>query len=302
MAVSRLCGEVSIVVFSPAKLNLFLAITGRRADGFHELVSLVAPVEFGDTLWLEDGGPCGDFSLVCDDPNVPTDASNLVLRIAERFRAHTGWRGGVIFKLEKRIPMGAGLGGGSSNAASALLALDALAGTRLSMEEMSEIAAEVGSDCPLFLRRSAVVMRGRGEKVEVLDDTAAAQLRGKRVLIFKPAFGIATAWAYQKLAQGAPGSYTPAEEAEQRLLHWMKGGALRDVVFNTLERPAFEKFVGLPTLLDQLRREFGVAAGMSGSGSACFALLPEGMPSAEMAARVRQAWGDAAFVIETRLR
>src|SRR6478752_7320803 len=98
---------MAVSVFSPAKLNLFLAITGRRADGFHDLVSLAAPLEFGDTLEVESAS---EFSLWCDDPNLAVDESNLVLKAARAFAAATSYRGGARFTLRKRIPLGAGLG------------------------------------------------------------------------------------------------------------------------------------------------------------------------------------------------
>ena len=113
------------VHFSPAKLNLYLAVTGRRADGFHDLVSLAVPLVWGDELRVTPTD--GAFTLTCNDPAVPVDDTNLVLRAAHSFRTATGWTGGARFVLEKRIPMGAGLGGGSSNAAIALRALNHLA-------------------------------------------------------------------------------------------------------------------------------------------------------------------------------
>ena len=117
------------VHFSPAKLNLYLAVTGRRADGFHDLVSLAVPLVWGDELRVTPTD--GAFTLTCNDPAVPVDDTNLVLRAAHSFRTATGWTGGARFVLEKRIPMGAGLGGGSSNATIALRALNHLAGAPL---------------------------------------------------------------------------------------------------------------------------------------------------------------------------
>jgi 4-diphosphocytidyl-2-C-methyl-D-erythritol kinase len=294
---------VSSAAFTcPAKINLLLAVTGRRPDGFHELVSVVAPVEFGDTLVVE---PADDFSLVCDDPAVPADGTNLVLKAAQAFRAVTGWTGGARFSLQKCIPVGAGLGGGSSDAASALVALNRLAGGVLAPAALAQVAAEVGSDCPLFLAGGPVVMRGRGERVEKLDAAAARRLRGRRVLIFKPGFAVSTPWAYARLAARAPLGYRAGVEAETRLesyVYAVSGGAAGDEqLFNDLERDVFAKFVALPVLLEQLERRFGLDPRMSGSGSACFALLPDGAPVAEISAAVRAAWGPSAFVVETRL-
>lgn len=288
-----------LVVTAPAKLNLFLAITGRRADGFHDLVSVVAPVEFGDTLSAE---PAERFSLVCDDPDVPVDETNLVLKAAAAFAAAAGWSGGAKFTLQKRIPMGAGLGGGSSDAIAALRALNALAGTPLGTPALVEIAATLGSDCALFLHGAPVVMRGRGEQVEILPASAAARLRGRRVLIFKPGFAIATPWAYRSMA-AQPATYLPASEAEARLAAWLadEQAPAERVLFNNMESVAFAKFVALPVLLDQLRAEFALEPRMSGSGSACFALLPAGAPIAEITRAIRAAWGESAFVVETQI-
>lgn len=289
--------------FSPAKLNLFLAVTQRRADGFHDLVSVAAPLAWGDELAT---APASDFSLECDDPAVPADESNLVLKAARAFREATGWRGGAKFRLLKRVPPGAGLGGGSSNGVAALRALNVLAGNPLGADALAGLAASLGSDCALFLHDGPVVMRGRGEKLEPLPAAAAARLRGRRVLVFKPGFGIATPWAYGRLAAQAPASYLPAGEAEAKLVAWLDDGQApaEKLLFNSFEPVAFAKYPALPVLLESLRADFGVAAGMSGSGSACFALLPETFGPGNLStlqATIRAAWGEGALAVETRL-
>jgi 4-diphosphocytidyl-2-C-methyl-D-erythritol kinase len=291
-----------VEVFSPAKLNLFLAVTGRRPDGFHDLVSVAAPLAWGDRLRAEPGA-AGETAFACADPAVPSDESNLVVRAARAFREATGWRGGVRFSLEKRIPIGAGLGGGSSNATAALLALNALAGRPLDPAALASVAAGVGSDCALFLAGGPVVMRGRGERIEPLAAPAASRIRGRRVLVLKPGFGIGTAWAYGRMAER--GEYTAGSEAEARLARWASDPSARaeDLLFNGFEAVAFGKYPSLPLLLDRLRARYGLSPLLSGSGSACFALLPDaGGPSAEdLAAEVREAWGQSAFVTETNL-
>ncbi len=305
---------MNVTVFSPAKINLFLAITGRRADGFHDLVSVVAPLEFGDELGAErvaqraeDGGArpedgAGRFTLACDAADVPLDETNLILKAAKLFAATTGWDGRAHFRLTKRIPMGAGLGGGSSNAVAALRALNQLTGGRASEAQLEAMAAQLGSDCVLFLRDAPVVMRGRGECVENLPAAAATRVRGRRVLVFKPSFGIATPWAYGRMvARG--GDYIASADAEARLAAWCAGGdPAEELLFNNMEPAAFEKFVALPVLLQKLREEFAFAPRMSGSGSACFALLRGDQPAAPIIARIREAWGEPACVFETRLR
>lgn len=288
-------------IFSPAKLNLFLAVTGRRGDGYHDLVSIVVPLDFGDQLVAEIAGRTPDngrqFSLECDDPEVPLDDTNLILRAAAAFATTTGWEKPVTFRLKKRIPVGAGLGGGSSNATAALKALNQLGGARLGQAELCELAAGIGSDCPLFLENGPVIMRGRGERIEALTGRAVQRLRGHPVLVFKPSFGVSTAWAYQQIAAGTPQSYLPAPEAERRVAMFTDGATEIDaLLFNNLEAVIFRKFIALPVLLALLRTRFGLAAGMSGSGSACFALLPSHAPTPEIIAAIRAAWGPACFV------
>jgi 4-diphosphocytidyl-2-C-methyl-D-erythritol kinase len=285
---------------APAKINLFLAVTGRRPDGFHDVVSIVAPLAWGDTISVEAAGD--SFSVECDDPAIPVDATNLVVRAAQAFAAASGWRGGARFAIEKRIPAGAGLGGASSDAASALLALNELAGNPLDAPGLVRVASEVGSDCPLFLSKGPVVMRGRGERLEALPREAYRRIRGMRVLVFKPGFPIPTPWSYASLAAEAPRGYVAPSRAEARLASWISDPVAKaeDILFNSMERPAFAKFAALPCLLERIRR-FGLAAGMSGSGSACFALLKERTSTAPLVGAIREAWGPSAFVVEARI-
>lgn len=287
-------------VFCQAKLNLFLAVTGRRPDGFHDLVSIAAPVEWGDELEANEA-PSGEFRLACKDPAVPKGKDNLMIKAAMAFAAAGGPKG-ASFRLEKRIPMEAGLGGGSSDAAAALRVLNTLSGSKFSPAALAGLAASIGSDCGLFLAGGPAVMRGRGEQIQLLPPAAAARLLNRRLLIFKPGFGVPTPWAYSRLAESA--DYLSRDEAEARVAAWLGDAKApaEDILFNSFEAPVFAKYPALPALFDRLRARFGLKAALSGSGSACFALLPErGAPSLEeVAADVREAWGASAWVVETR--
>lgn len=314
----KMAAMSAVSIFAPAKLNLLLAVTGRRPDGFHDLVSVVARVDVGDTLRLETteaGAVTGEgsgepvhnqFELTCNDPEVPLGESNLVIRAAHRFASDTGWTGRGRFQLEKQLPMGAGLGGGSSDGVAALQALNTVTGERLSGEQLAAAATSLGSDCALFLRDGPVVMRGRGERVEDLPAPVTKRLQGRRVLIFKPDFGISTPWAYGQMI-AHPETYLPSTSAEARLAGFMAAATDPDparldvALFNNMELPAFAKYVALPTLLDQLRQRFALAPRMSGSGSACFAFLPDGAPVAEITRAIHDAWGKSAWVRETRI-
>jgi 4-diphosphocytidyl-2-C-methyl-D-erythritol kinase len=288
-------------VAAPAKINLFLAVTGRRTDGYHDLLSVAVPLLWGDTVEVEKGGAA--FTVECDRAEIPTDASNLVIKAAAAFAQATGSPGGARFRITKRIPAGAGLGGASSDAVSALCALNSMEGNPLDEAALARVAASVGSDCTLFLSKVPVVMRGRGERVEPLAKEAYGRIRGMRVLLFKPGFAIPTPWAFSRLAAEAPRGYIQSARAESMLAAWVeKAGAPVDgLLFNSMERPAFAKFAALPVLLERLRARFGISPRMSGSGSACFALLHENEHTGPIESTIREAWGPSAFVTETRV-
>jgi 4-diphosphocytidyl-2-C-methyl-D-erythritol kinase len=284
-----------LVEAAQAKLNLSLAITGRRADGFHELVSLVAPIALADTLTLDVGRPLG---LTCDDPALPVDGTNLVLKAAvanARLRpsAPTGH-----FHLTKRVPHGAGLGGGSADAAAALRLLDRASGEPLGPEALEALAAEVGSDCPFFVRSQSAVMRGRGERLEILPAAVRAALAGRKVVVAKPPFGVPTPEAYGLLAQ--IGKYRPAAQAEAELAAWIARPSADPVALgNDLSAPVFSKYLALPAGLASFRRVTGLSWQMTGSGSACFAWVEDGFDQAGLRADAVRVWGAGAWVAET---
>ncbi|HVU39243.1 MAG TPA: 4-(cytidine 5'-diphospho)-2-C-methyl-D-erythritol kinase [Opitutales bacterium] len=290
-------------LFAPAKINLFLAITGRRPDGFHDLISLVVPLQWGDTLILEPRAGAGADTLACDYPGVPVDASNLVLKAAAAFRQRAA-RAEIPpmhFLLRKAVPAGAGLGGGSSDAAAALLGMNQLAAHPLRPAELRACAAGVGSDVALFIEQAPLVMRGRGEQIELLPAAARAVLANRELLVFKPPFGIATAWAYARLRERGADWYVPADAAEKQLAAWLAAPRWATLPLeNNLEFPAFEKYAALPVLLRELRDRFNLRCRMSGSGSACFALLEAGSPREKIAQAIREAWGPEAVIQLTR--
>ena len=281
---------------SPAKVNLMLSVHGPREDGFHELTSVVVPLAFGDELRVR----CADVdSLECTDASLPTGSENLVLLAAEAFRRYSGSSLYFSFFLEKRIPVGAGLGGGSGNAAVALQAMNQLAGNPLEGDVLVELAAELGSDCAFFLEDRPAVLRGRGERVESLPEEVASRLAGRRLLLFKPGFAVSTAWAYEQLR--AAGDYEDRVLAEARLQAFLDGGSLDGLLENTFEPVVGRKFLAIPLLLEDLR-EMGVPCRMSGSGSCCFALPDDSGPSvAAIRATVQEAWGDEVFFVETSI-
>ena len=284
-----------LVEAAQAKLNLSLAITGRRADGFHELVSLVAPIALADSLTLEVGHPLG---LTCDDPSLPVDSTNLVLKAAAAYARRRPASPTGRFLLTKRVPHGAGLGGGSADAAAALRLLDRASGDPLGPEALEALAAEIGSDCPFFVRGQAAVMRGRGERLEILPAAARAALAGRKVVLAKPPFGVPTPEAYGLLAKA--GKYRPVAQAEAELAAWLAQPAADPVKLgNDLAAPVFSKSLALPAGLASFRRVTGSDWHLTGSGSACFAWVEDGFDQAGLRADAVRVWGPGAWVAET---
>ncbi|MGJ8640991.1 MAG: 4-(cytidine 5'-diphospho)-2-C-methyl-D-erythritol kinase [Opitutaceae bacterium] len=290
----------SIELLSPAKINLMLSVHGPRDDGFHALTSVVVALDFGDRLTVTLSAKTED-RLTCSDPSVPVDGTNLILRAADLFRKATGRAVFFDFDLNKVIPMGAGLGGGSSNASTALKAMNALTGEPLSKASLFDLAAQIGSDCPFFIESKPSLMRGRGEIIEPIAESLADTLEGQRIVLFRPEFGVNTAWAYQQLKAQAPESYESEALAFERFARFEKSLRAEDLLFNSFEPIACRKFLSLSCLLDELR-ERGVCCLMSGSGSCCFAIIKESqVSSSHMHEICRNAWGTSTFWVDTSI-
>jgi 4-diphosphocytidyl-2-C-methyl-D-erythritol kinase len=269
---------MSLETKSPCKVNLLLNILGRRADGFHELETVLHPVKVYDQLTFARGG--NRVELSCSDVALPADAQNLVHRAATAFFSAAGINEGVKIRLEKKIPLAAGLGGGSGNAATTLMALNELFGRPLAPAKLNELAASLGSDVPFFLQNQPALATGRGEKTQTLDFFPA--LRDKAFLLIHPGFGVSTAWAYQALARfptalnGQPGR-ARALVSNLQTNHWP---AVADGFYNSLEAPVLEKYPVLALFQEFLRANGALAALMSGSGSTTFAVV-ENVATAE---------------------
>ena len=207
-------------------------------------------------------------------PAFAANARNLVFAAAERFLKTAGIREGVRIHLEKRIPIAAGLGGGSGNAAAALLAMNELFGQPLRPEALLQLAASLGSDVPFFLQNRPALATGRGELITPLDFFPA--LAGAWVLLVHPGFGISTPWAYEQLARHPEALHGKPGRA-RRLISLLQTASLPDAgreFYNSLEAPALLKYP-LLQLFQEFFREHGAAAAlMSGSGSATFAVAP----------------------------
>jgi len=258
-----------MTIAAPAKINLSLRITRKREDGFHELETLALPLPgLSDTLEIT---PANTFSLHCDTPGVPTDESNLVTQALRLFERKTGSTCNFQINLIKKVPHGAGLGGGSSDAARTFLALNEVTSAEVPLDTLADWAGQLGSDIPLFLYQSPCWCRGRGEIIEPI------KLKWNRdLLLFKPSFSIPTPWAYSRWrdSQEIPGiPYDPQLVDGHTLV-------------NDLERPVFEKHRFLAELkLFLLEQPETVAALMSGSGSTVFAVLEKDADHEALTAR-----------------
>jgi 4-diphosphocytidyl-2-C-methyl-D-erythritol kinase len=263
---------------SPCKVNLLLNTLGKRPDGFHELETILYPVNVCDRLTFERGAH--GIKLTCSDALLPTDGQNLVHRAATAFLQAAKITGGVRIHLEKKTPLAAGLGGGSGNAATTLLVLNELFGQPLASEKLHELAVTLGSDVPFFLQNKPALATGRGEKIQPLEDFPA--LHGRAFLLIHPGFGISTAWAYQALAR-FPAALNGRRGRAQKLISKLQTGGLHAAsseFYNSLEAPAFEKFPVLALFQEFLRANGAPAALMSGSGSTTFAIV-ESVKTAE---------------------
>ncbi len=270
--------ENGVEILAPAKLNLFLEITGKRADGYHDLESLMVTVDLHDTLTFHDD-PSGQITLVCDDPSLPTGPENLVVKAAERLKAETRSNRGSRIALKKVIPAQAGLAGGSSDAAATLEGLNRLWNLNASPELLDQVAATVGSDVAFFRQGPCAVCRGRGEIVE-----AWPIFEPLHFVLICPPVGVSTADVYRNLVvPEAPRSIGPILEA----LEASDLGSLGRHLFNRLQPVAESLEPSLGALRDALALLADPSLDgslMSGSGSAYFGLASD-RDAAEDAAR-----------------
>ena len=260
-------------VIAPAKINLSLRVLGRRSDGFHEIETFIAPISLFDELKLEQRSGKQKVAFRCDDPSVPQGEANIVVRATNLFFEKTRITSGVSIELKKRIPHGAGLGGGSSDAASTLLALNELFETNLPREALAKMAETIGSDVPFFIFQSAAVCKGRGELV-----SPSGLGKPLSLLLLKPEFGVPTQWAYSRWR----------DSREIPAIPYISQAFEGQTFVNDLERPVFEKFIFLAVIKTWLFKQSEVCAAlMSGSGSTVFAVLRDRAATGHLARRAK---------------
>ena len=282
-------------MLTPAKINLFLEILGRRADGYHEIETLLAAVTLYDTLRFT-ATPSGAIALDCrwaspqpGEP-IPTDKDNLAFRAAALLRERSGVSAGATIQLIKRIPAAAGLGGASSDAAAALVAANLAWQLNWPRQRLMELAAELGSDVPFFLTRGAALARGRGERLEGL------RMPKLHIALVRPPVGLSTPAVYRACRPAdSPQAAAPLVAALAR----GDAAAAGRLLVNGLEPAAASLTPWIERLQSEFERQGVLGHQMSGSGSSYFGLCRHARQARRVASRLRARSIGAAFAAQT---
>ena len=276
-----------VLVLRPsAKINLTLRVSGLRPDGFHDVRTLYQSIALSDRLTISERR--GPLTLVSSSPGVPADRTNLVYRAAAALWSALGRAGDprdAHVRLVKQIPVAAGLGGGSADAAAALVGLNTLWNGRLGRADLARLATELGSDVPFFLQGGTALGASRGEELYPVDD-----LPKWPVVIVKPSFGVSAADAYRWLDEDrrdGSGTHTRRRRTPELDVGWLSGPLL---VTNDLEAPVRRRHAMIEEMLSALDRAGAKASAMAGSGSAVFGVFSASVSRAALRALERPDW------------
>jgi 4-diphosphocytidyl-2-C-methyl-D-erythritol kinase len=287
---SRPRTRVTYTIKAPAKLNLRLKVTGVRPDGYHELVSVMVPVSLFDELQLTPAPP-GFLELTCDGYAVPADEGNLAWRAVAEFRRRTGADTGLRIRLAKNIPVAAGLGGGSSDAAAVLLCLNEMEGSPLSTRDLHSLAAGLGADVPFFLGCRPSLARGIGDVLEPIANWPA-----HHYVIVTPRLQVSTAWVYGHLRLKGL-----TRDEYHYIMQRLSGDSLvvAHILENDLETVTSASYPIIETIKRALLDAGAAGALMTGSGPSVFALFDSlGVASRAREAVISRELGDAFVVTE----
>ena len=282
-----------LVIPSPAKINLFLKVVGRRPDGYHEIITLLSRIGLFDTVVLHFDQP--SISVTCSHPRVPEDRSNLAYRAASLFFEALSTNDGVAIFIDKVIPVAAGLGGGSSNAAAVLMGLNQHYGLPFSDGELREIGLKVGADVPFFLFRHVAVARGIGDDLQMYEN-----LPPLSVVLVCPGFEVPTAWVYKNLSLGL----TNREKRFRMISLKEDFSRVKHRLFNDLEQVTIGKFPEIRSIKKALLNLGAEAALMSGSGPSVFGLFKDAQQATKAnhnITRLRQKGTWKTFLVELLL-
>ena len=281
-----------ITLKAPAKINLFLKVMKRRPDGYHEIISLMQKVELFDILHLSREGDT--ISLSCPGSGLPEDRENLVYRAAQAFFAATGMMKGVKIVLEKNIPVAAGLGGGSSDAAAVIRGLNTLLGTGLNQERLANIAHPLGADVSFFIHDcSGAIASGIGDilqKVEPLEVTW--------LLLVNPGFGLSTKWVYENFpltSDSDPYILARVRKIRENPLDMDPG--LFEELGNDLEVVSINRFPEIGDIKNELKQSGAAVSLMSGSGPTVFGLFPREEDAQRSFLQLGKKYGNNVFLV-----
>lgn len=251
-------------ILSPAKINLFLHITGKRPDGYHNLVTVMCCVSLYDTIFLTTH--VKKTSVSCSNPKVPEDEKNIAFKAADLFFNRLNINEGVKIRINKEIPVAAGLGGGSSNAAAVFLGLNRCYGSPFSLDDLMAMGISIGTDVPFFLLGKPAVAKGVGEKLEVLNE-----LPSYKVLLVYPGFAVSTAEVYKKFDFGLT-------KCKKKLKQSLLKNSIFDGSFdlcNDLESVVMPRYPDILAAKKALLNHGALGALMSGSGSTVFGIFSD---------------------------
>lgn len=248
--------------YAPAKINLSLDVIKKREDGYHELKMIMQTISIYDELDIEKD----DFIILeCNKENIPLDNKNLAWKAAEKFFEYTNINGGCKIYIKKVIPDGAGLGGGSSNAATVLMALNKLYETNLTNQELIDIGVKIGADVPFFIIGGTCLAEGIGEKLTKINNKI-----NPNIIVYKPEFSISTKWVYENLNLNDKPVYN-IDEIIDDLENDNK--SFSNKIFNYLEDVSIKKFKEISDIKNMLKNSGADGVLMSGSGSSVFGIF-----------------------------
>lgn len=255
---------MKVRLFAPAKINLCLHVLGKRPDGYHDLAMLMQSLDFGDTLEIELTDRPGEISVLCAGVDLPTGEENIAAKAARRMLALSDKKVGVRIAIDKKIPVAAGLGGGSSNAATTLLGLNKLLDLRLAKKELMAEGVKLGADVPFFLFADKAWATGIGDQLELVPPLPPVWY-----VLVNPGISISTAWAYQNLGLTAPAILTKLPRFPTTI------DDLVAILENDLERVTINRYPLLAEIKEKLIKLGARGSLMSGSGSTIFGLFAE---------------------------
>ena len=294
-------GIRQISIPAPAKINLFLSVLRKRDDGFHDIHSILAKLQLRDLITIEIQKKYQGCRVFCPSCPEIENKENLVIKAFELWRKASGCSLGLSIHIDKKIPLEAGLGGGSSDAVATLLGLNLLLKRRLDQSTLLEIAREIGSDCSSFLIDGPCIASGRGEIVEPFDDNDFLKIKGRKVFLFQPPVRFSTKEIYEGLLDT---DYSPKDLQKKRLKMNdldLRGTSLKDFLHNDLQKVVNRKFLFIQALFEGLKEKFNLQPMLSGSGSCCFFFIEENLDIQAIERYIKECWGNEIFLRITSL-